>query len=106
MSRKFFFIAGLVFLLIGIADNVLWIIISAPEAISFDASVKEYISLYPKFLASPIKLTFLNIILFLIAIGCFILSANKSNRAYFRRTCYVLIVLSGILAFWNLFSLM
>ena len=106
MSKKIYFIAGLIFLLASIADLVVWIVVSAPEEKSFDAAVNDYIGLYPKYLADPIKLTLLNIILSLMAIGCFLISIRYSYNLYFKRVCYGLIIFSGFLAFWNLFSLM
>ena len=106
MQRKFFFFIGFVFLLAVIVNIVLWIAISASGMNSFEDSVKEYMSFYPSFLAEPVRLTVINILLLLISIACFIMSSKGSTSSFFKTLCYVLIVLSSILAFWNLFSLM
>src|SRR5687768_1225113 len=105
MIRKILFFIGLACLLLAIADLVLWIVIATPEK-SFEEAVNEYISLFPNFIRNPITLTLLNILLLLMAIGCFIFSIQKNSRSFFKRLCYVLIILSGVLAYWNLFSLM
>jgi len=106
MKRKILFFIGLICLLMAIADMVTWIIISSQSEKSFEAVVAEYISLFPTPLADPVKLTFLNILLLLIAVICFIYSKEKSNNVFYKKFCLVLIVFSGVLAFWNLFSLM
>jgi uncharacterized membrane protein len=105
MIKRFAFITGLLFLLIAITNFVVWFII-ATSAKSFDEAVNDYINLYPKFIENPITLTLLNILLLAMAIGCFIFSIQKNSSSFFKRLCYGLIILSGILAFWNLFSLM
>ena len=105
MKRKILFFAGLLCLLLAIADLVVWIIIATPEK-SFGTAVSDYVSLFPKFIANPVTLTLLNILFLLMAIGFFIFSIQKITSLSFRRVCYILIILSGILAGWNLFSLM
>ena len=106
MKRKILFFFGLLCLLLAIADMVTWIIVSAPSEKSFEAVVAEYTSLFPKPIADPVKLTFLNILLLLAAGICFIFSYQKTNIVFYKKFCLVLIVFSGFLAFWNLFSLM
>jgi hypothetical protein len=106
MKKGILFFIGLVCLLLAIANIVVWIVISAQSEKSFEAVVAEYVGLFPALLANPITLTFLNILLLSIAILCFVYSKARSNQALFKKTCVVLIIFSGILAFWNLFSLM
>ena len=97
---------GLGCLLLAIADIVTWIIVSAQAEKSFETVVAEYVGLFPRALANPIKLTLLNIFLLLIAISCFIYSKSNSNNSLFKKACLVLSIFSGILAGWNLFTLM
>jgi len=106
MIKKLLFIIGLIILIFVIIDLVVWIKIATQEEKSFDEVVNEYMSLYPKFIVDSITLTLLHILLLLIAIGCFIFAIQKNSSSFFKKLCYVLIILSGILAFWNLFSLM
>lgn len=106
MQRKISFFIGFVLLLAVIVNIVLWIAITASGTNSFEDSVKEYMSFYPSFLAEPVRLTIINILLLLISIACFIRSSKGSTSSFFKTLCNVLIVLSSILAFWNLFSLM
>ena len=106
MARKFSFVVGFVLLMAVVLNLVLWIAVSSSGTHSFEESVKEYISFFPSLLANPGRLTLINILLLLISIVCFVISARRSNNSFFKTLCYVLIVLSGILAFWNLFSLM
>jgi len=105
MKRGVLFFIGLVCLSIAIVDLLVWIIIATPEK-SFDEAVNEYVKLFPKFIVNPLTLTLLDILLLLIAIGCFVYAKIKSNNKGFNIVSLILIILSGILACWNIFSLM
>ncbi len=106
MNRKIFFVAAVFFLLLAMADIVLWIIISSDYSKSFETVVDEYVSLFPKIIATPKILTVLNILSLGIVICFFVLSRNKSKSEKFKKICLGLIIFSGILGFWNVFSLM
>ena len=106
MKRGILFFIGLLCLLLVIANIVAWIVISAQSEKSFEAVVAEYVSLFPRFLASAIELTLLNVLLSSVAIICFVYSKAKSNDSVFKNVCLGLIIFSGVLAAWNLFSSM
>jgi len=106
MKSKIIFFIGSLLLILAAANIVTWIIISDQPQKNFEAVVKEYVSLFPGFLANPIILTLLNIFMLLFAIVCFIYSKTHSNNTLFKKTCLALSIFSGILAGWNLFTLM
>ena len=106
MKAIMLFTIGLLCLMLATANILIWIIISTQQDINFDGAVSKYVNLFPELIAKPIILTFLNILLLSIAIICFVYFKMKSNNAFFKKVCITLIILSGILAFWNLFSLM
>jgi hypothetical protein len=105
MLKRIIFFAGLFFLFLVIADMVLWIVISSREK-SFNDSVRRYLSLFPTFLANSLTLTLLNIFFAGLAILCFMMIKKNSSNSVFVKICNGLIILTGLLAFWNLFSLM
>lgn len=106
MNRSLVFIVGFSLMLLAIADMAAWIIIANGSNKNFEETVAEYLSLFPDFIANAVVLTILNILLFLIAIVCFVYSKQKTNKASFKILYLVLIIFSSVLAFWNLFSLM
>jgi len=91
-----------VLLAIGIAEMVRWFIITAKD-ISFDAMKNEYMAVLPGFLQNVVLHTFLLILCFTGAIVLFLQVKNEKSLAFIAKGGAIL---SAVLAFWQLFSLM
>lgn len=101
MKNLKFIIATLLFA-IGVSSFIYWFTITAKN-ISFEAMKAEYAAAFPSFLQNSILHTFL-IILILVTAGVLFLQARLQNKFKFAASCGM--VLSFLLAFWQLFSLM
>lgn len=108
MGRKGLILAiiGILLLAVGIIDLILWFVAAANDKKSFEETLTDYLSNFPVGLRNPINLTLINVVLFGLSIIFFVFAIKYTNREFYRRFLYALIVLSGLLAFWNLFSLM
>jgi hypothetical protein len=85
---------------------ILWIRIAINEEKSFETTLNEYLSNYPAWLRKPAHTIALKLVLGGIAIICFVFAIKYTHKNLIRNLLYFLIILSGILVFWNLFSLM
>ncbi|RZJ77972.1 MAG: hypothetical protein EOO47_15285 [Flavobacterium sp.] len=101
MKNLKFIIASLL-LATGISSFVYWFTITAKD-ISFEAMKAEYAAVFPSFLQNTVLHTFV-IILILVSAGVLYLQSRTQNR--FKIAATGGMILSFLLAFWQLFSLM
>lgn len=81
----------------------LWMIVAGDETISFEQTKTQYNTMLPAILRNRFALEFFNISILLIAAFLFY-KCIKAN--FLKIISWVLLSLSGLLAYWNLFSLM
>ena len=96
------FILASLLLATGISSFIYWFTITAKD-ISFDAMKAEYATIFPSFLQNTILHTFV-IILILVTAGVLYLQARMQNK--FKIAATGGMILSFLLAFWQLFSIM
>ncbi len=101
--RIIFFLTALILLSIVVYFMTLWLIIAGDETISFEQTKADYDELLPAFLRRGILLEVFNISVLAIAAFLFY-KCIKAN--FIKIISWVLLSLSGLLAYWNLFSLM
>ena len=98
-----YFIIGLVFLLFVIGDLALWIQVSSDMSKPFEEAVIEYKSYFPEFLDSRYGITLLNMAFLAIAILLFFVAKSNPRLTII---CKVCIVVSSLLQFWQIWTLM
>ncbi|TKC12594.1 hypothetical protein FA048_02965 [Pedobacter polaris] len=96
------FIIATLLLATGISSFIYWFTITAKD-ISFDAMKAEYATAFPSFLQNTVLHTFV-IILILVTAGVLYLQSRMQNK--FKIAATGGMILSFLLAFWQLFSLM
>ncbi len=101
-----FYILGSIILSFIITDMILWIIISSDNSKSFSEEVKEHLSYWPRFIKTPVQSTLIKIALGGISIVLFIGGYVKSKKKFLKRLGLVLIILAGVLTYWEFFSLL
>ena len=101
MKNLKFIIASLL-LATGVSSFIYWFTITAKD-ISFEAMKAEYAAAFPSFLQNSVLHTFV-IIFILVTAGVLYLQSRKQNR--FKIAATGGMILSFLLAFWQLFSLM
>lgn len=101
--KPIFFLTGLILLSVVVYYMTLWMIVAGDETKPFEQMKVEYDALLPSFLRRRVVLELFNISLLLIAAFLFY-KCIKAN--FLKIICWVMISLCGILAYWNLFSLM
>ncbi len=102
-NRILYFLTGLLLLSIAAYFMTLWIIVAGDETISFEQTKAEYYELLPTFLRKRVLFGFFKISLLSIAAFLFY-KCIKAN--FLKKISWVVFVLSLLLAYWNLFSLM
>jgi len=100
--KNFKFIIASIFLATGSASFIWWFTITTKN-ISFDTMKAEYVAVFPSFLQDNVLLTFVLIVI-LVSAGILFLQARRQNK--FKIAATVGLILSFLLAFWQLFSLM
>lgn len=100
--KNYKFLIAVVLLLLCITDMVWWFTITDRE-ISYEAMQATYLSVFPPFLQSTTLLTLLLIALLVVA-AVFFLQSRKEKRLKLASNSGM--ILSFVLAFWQLFSLM
>jgi hypothetical protein len=100
--KNFKFIMASLLLATGISSFIYWFTITAKD-ISFEAMKAEYNSAFPAFLQNSVLQAFLFIVI-LVSAGVLYLQSRKQNK--FRIAATGGMILSFLLAFWQLFSLM
>ena len=101
-SALFFSIAFIPFF-VAVADMALWIVTATGNDDSFEQTLANYLSYFPEWLQNPQLLTLINIALLALAGGLFFKSM-KNPKLKIAGTTFLII--SGVLAMWNVFSLM
>lgn len=102
-NRILYFLTGLLLLSIAAYFMTLWIIVAGDETISFEQTKQQYHAMLPAFLRGRFTLELFNISLLTIASYLFY-KCIKAN--FLKKISWVVFVLSLLLAYWNLFSLM
>lgn len=102
-KTSIYFIIALVLLLFVIGDLVLWIQVSSDMSKSFEEAVIVYKSYFPDFLDSRYGITLLNMAFLAIAIFLFLVAKSDQRLT---TICKVCIVLSSLLQFWQIWTLM
>ncbi len=101
--RIMFFLTGIIFLSVAAYYMTLWMIVAWDDNKPFEQMKVEYNAMLPPVLRSGFVLEMFNISLLLIAAFLFY-KCIKAN--FLKIISWVLLSLSGLLAYWNLFSLM
>lgn len=97
------FYIGLLLFFVAVADMTLWIVTTTHKHATFEETVDDYLSYFPEMLQNATLLTMLNIMFLALAGGLF----YKSMKSIKLRTAAkILAILSAVLLFWNVFSLM
>ena len=97
------FYIGLLPFIIAVANMTLWIVTATQEHATFEETVNAYLSHFPEWLQNPQLLTLINIVLLALAGSLFFKSMKKPKLKIAGTT---FLVFSGVLAMWNVFSLM
>ena len=105
-SRILFTLLGVALLLLVMYDMVLWIRVYIQEQKNFTEAVKEYVAIFPGFIHNALQITIINLIAAGLSIFFFIMAKKDSKMGLYKKSIYVLVTISGVLGFWNLFSLM
>lgn len=100
--KKLNFIIATLFLAIAMSCFIYWLMIAAKD-ISFEAMKIEYIAVFPSFLQNTLVSTVVLIVLLVIAIVLFLQSKEEKG---FKIPVTIGVILSFLLSFWLLFSLM
>ncbi|WP_330442475.1 hypothetical protein [Flavobacterium sp. C4GT6] len=93
---------GLVCLFTTIADMVLWFKACAQYE-GFEETKQAYLSYFPLSLRGDYTLTLINCGMLAVSVLVF---ANSIRIGFLKTVSFVLTILSGILFYWQLFSLM
>ena len=101
-NNTLFYIAFIPFF-VAVADMALWIVTATGNDDSFEQTLANYLSYFPEWLQNPQLLTLINIVLLALAGGLFFKSM-KNPKLKIAGTTFLII--SGVLAMWNMFSLM
>lgn len=96
------FFIGVVMLTAVLADRVWWFLICS-QYTTFEQSKTAYLNSFPNYLQDPYLLTVIDILLS--ALAAFLFSHCRKTK-YRERTSRILMILSLILSFWSIFSLM
>ncbi|GGB78364.1 hypothetical protein GCM10007424_18100 [Flavobacterium suaedae] len=97
------FYIGLLPFVIAVANMTLWIVTTTSEHATFEETVNDYLSYFPEMLQNATLLTLLNVMFLALAGGLF----YKSMKSITLRTpAKILAIVSAVLLFWNVFSLM
>ena len=100
--KKLNFVIAILLLAVGMSSIIYWFTITAKD-ISFEAMKAEYASAFPSFLQNVIVSTFV-LIVFLVTAGILFLQTREEKG--FKIPATIGMVLSFLLSFWLLFSLM
>lgn len=100
-KHLFFFLSGIIVLIIVIADIIWWIYVSADDSKSWEEAQSAYLAGLPDFIQTGIQSTWYCIGLLVIASSLFALAS-----ATYKRAGEALMILSILLLGWQLFSLM
>ena len=107
MSKKTLYISlGVLFLSLVIFDVVVWIYFSSNSQKPFEAAVQDYLNFYGGIFENAMIATLRNIIFCILAIICFVLAINSYRESRRHGGLYGLIIFTGLLCAWHLFSLM
>lgn len=96
------FFLGVVILTAVLADRAWWFLICS-QYTTFKQSKSAYLTSFPNYLQDPYLLTVISI--FLSAVTAFLFSQCRKAK-YRERTSKILMILSLVLCFWSIFSLM
>ena len=103
---KLLFIAGLTVTIYLIYSIILWIILFENNTGTFEEVKTLYLSFFPKFIQGARTLTFLNILLCLLSIVCFVFVKKYNKIRWINYTSVIILVINTIIILWLLFTLL
>lgn len=100
--KSFIYSIAVSLLAISVLNKIYWIYICG-QYTEFEETKTAYLSLFPEFLQNAFFLTVIEITALSAAI---ILFLESIMTGYLKKTSQILMILSAILCWWNIFSLM
>lgn len=102
-DSPYLFVAAVALMLTAAGNMTLWMVTAANNNGSFEATLNEYLSYFPEFIANAQLLTLVNIFLLALA-GAFFYNSMKMAR--YRLAGTILGIITVLLLMWNVFSLL
>jgi hypothetical protein len=98
-----YFVIALILLLVVVYNTYLWINVSSDETKPYEQVLKEYIALFPSFITSGRQVTVIRIIVCGLSMFFFF---KSSSEIRLKKISSILLLITCVLCFWSIFSLM